>query len=221
MKTIRPHLLFSFALAACTVASPDTESGGDAGEGGSATPDGGFPASVSYGSNESLVTIPSTRTGVTLGFDLVVPSSTPTRIVVLMAGGNGLLSLSPGGIGAAANNFVVRTREDYASAGFAAAVPDAPSDHPQGLDDFRATAGHAQDLGAILAWLRAKWPGVKVFVVGTSRGTISTANVASRLAGAGAPDGIVLTSSITTIPSNATDQESLSRWPRRSRNPSS
>ncbi|HEX8793633.1 MAG TPA: hypothetical protein VF765_21970 [Polyangiaceae bacterium] len=175
-----------------------------------------YAPSQPYASDEALVTIPSARTSdggppVELSFDLVSPmaAATPTRIVVLMAGGNGLLDLTAAGIEQGANNFVVRTRQMYAQAGFAAAVVDTPSDHPQGLDDFRATADHATDLGTIVQWLRAKWKGVPVWMIGTSRGTISVADAAARLAGSAAPDGIVLTSSITVIPASATDQESI------------
>ncbi len=173
-----------------------------------------YAPSQPFVADEMLVTIPSARTGdagrpVELSFDLVSPAATPTRIVVLLAGGNGLLDLTATGIGQGANNFVVRTRQTYAQAGFAAAVVDAPSDHPEGLDDFRATADHATDLGTIVQWLRARWSGVPVWMIGTSRGTISVADAAARLTGSAAPDGIVLTSSITVIPANATDQESV------------
>ncbi len=220
---------FLFVLTVgCSSAAPPTEASHTAVEGDAgldAATDAPLDAAVEvdayapsqpFVSDETLVKIPSARTTSTgqpveLAFDLVSPpaGATPTRVVVLLPGGNGLLDLSATGIGQGANNFVVRTRQMYAQVGFAAAVVDVPSDHPQGLDDFRDTADHATDLGSVVQWLRGKWTGVPVWMVGTSRGTISVANAASRLSGGAAPDGIVLTSSITVIPKNATDQESI------------
>jgi hypothetical protein len=54
---------------------------------------------------------------------------------------------------------------------------------------------HAQDLGKVIADVRTRVGG-PVWLVGTSRGTISAANAASRLTGPAAPDGIVLTSAL-------------------------
>jgi hypothetical protein len=158
--------------------------------GGSGLP----PASATFETNETLKVIP-TRPGVTLPFDLVTPAGAPKRSAILLTGSNGELQLSATGIGTAADNFVVRTREQYAAAGFVVALPDVPSDEPGGLDGFRTTAAHAEDMAALIAWLRKHFD-VPVWMVGTSRGTISAANAAARLGTAG-PDGIVLTSSIT------------------------
>jgi hypothetical protein len=74
------------------------------------------------------------------------------------------------------------------------AVVDVPSDHPSGLGGFRSSAEHATDIGFVIAYLRQKAP-VPVWLVGTSRGTISAANAAARLKTGGA-DGLVMTSSI-------------------------
>jgi alpha-beta hydrolase superfamily lysophospholipase len=69
-----------------------------------------------------------------------------------------------------------------------------PSDHLEGLEGFRTTAEHAQDIAAVIAYLRQKAP-VPVWLIGTSMGTFSGASVAARLK-SGGPDGLVLTSSI-------------------------
>jgi hypothetical protein len=145
---------------------------------------------------ETIKTI-STRPGVTLSFVLSKPAQKPRGVVILLAGSSGQLELSPSGIdAAAAQNFVVRTRQQYVAAGFVTAVPDSPSDRPNGLEGFRSTAPHAEDMKQLIAWLRAKWS-VPVWMVGTSRGTISVANAAARLGASAGPDGIVLTSSVT------------------------
>ena len=140
-------------------------------------------------------TIP-TRPGVTEAFLLVRPSGAPVATVVLFAGGNGLLALGSGKLGLA-GNFLVRNRGRFASQGMLVAVIDSPSDHPGGLDGFRTSAAHADDVRAVIAALRQE-ANVPVWLIGTSMGTVSAANVAARLT-AGGPDGIVLTSTVTRV----------------------
>jgi pimeloyl-ACP methyl ester carboxylesterase len=82
---------------------------------------------------------------------------------------------------------------------FATALVDSPSDltGEDGLAGFRSSAQHADDLGRVIADVRARANGL-VWLIGTSRGTISAANAASRLSGPSAPDGVVLTSVVTS-----------------------
>ena len=70
------------------------------------------------------------------------------------------------------------------------------------LGGFRVTMQHARDLGQVIAALRARTQGA-VRIVGTSRGAISAVNAAARLPGASAPDGVVLTSPLTSGDSRA------------------
>jgi pimeloyl-ACP methyl ester carboxylesterase len=62
------------------------------------------------------------------------------------------------------------------------------------LANFRTTEAHAQDIAGVIAFLKQA-ARVPVWLVGTSRGTISAANVIARLPWAA--DGLVLTSSTT------------------------
>jgi pimeloyl-ACP methyl ester carboxylesterase len=145
--------------------------------------------------DEEVKTVP-TRPGVTNAFLLVRPPGPPMASVILFAGGHGGLALSGGGFGWGSKNFLVRTRARFAEHGLLVAVIDAPSDRrDHALWNFRLTAEHAEDVKAVIAALRALAP-VPVWVVGTSMGTVSAASVAARL-GAGGPDGVVLTSSVT------------------------
>jgi hypothetical protein len=144
---------------------------------------------------ETLVVLPTSR-GVKLPFLLDAPSKPPTIAIVLLAGSDGALGLSNAGIAKGSENFVVRTRARYVTDGFVVVVPDAPSDRPQGLEGFRTSAEHARDLGDLVAWLKDKYH-APVWMVGTSRGTISAANASARLDGDRAPSGIVLTSSVS------------------------
>lgn len=119
--------------------------------------------------------------------------------LVLLAGGAGVLDLDAEGCPRLLmGNSLVRSAPLFRAAGWATALVDAPSDHRQedGLAAFRTTAEHADDLGRVIADLRRRGHG-PVWVLGTSRGSISAANAAARLRGAEAPDGMVLTSLLT------------------------
>ncbi|MGO8918910.1 MAG: alpha/beta hydrolase [Stellaceae bacterium] len=143
---------------------------------------------------EELIELP-TRPGVTQPFWLTPPSGKPVASVILFTGGNGMLGSARNRV-LKGQNFLIRSRDKFAAAGFLVASVDVPSDHPEGLDAFRSTAEHAQDIAAIIAYLRQQAP-VPVWLIGTSMGTISAANVAARLKSGGA-DGLVLTSSIVS-----------------------
>jgi predicted alpha/beta-hydrolase family hydrolase len=143
--------------------------------------------------NEEVRSVP-TRRGVTQGFLLVRPSGSPVASVILFAGGEGRLALSSSGIGQLRGNFLVRTRERFARAGFLVALVDTPSDRAD-YWNFRTSGAHAEDVKQVIAALRAIAP-VPVWVVGTSMGTLSAANAAARLT-EGGPDGLVLTSTVT------------------------
>ncbi len=126
---------------------------------------------------------------------LVEQGSKPWVTVVLFAGGKGVMDISEyGGIGWGAKNFLVRSRKYFQDKGAITAVIDAPTDHRDKLYRFRATEDHAKDISAVIKHLRGKY-GLPVWLVGTSRGTVSVASAAVRLQ-TEKPDGIVLTASV-------------------------
>jgi pimeloyl-ACP methyl ester carboxylesterase len=147
---------------------------------------------------ETVTSVPS-RAGVTQFFMLVRPDGEAVVSAILFTGSAGNLRLAQrgGGVGAGIN-FLVRNRARFAAHGVLVAVIDAPSDRAtEGLTLFRSTAAHAQDVQAVITELRRLSP-APVWLVGTSMGTVSAANAAARLAGGpAAPDGLVLTSSVT------------------------
>jgi hypothetical protein len=143
---------------------------------------------------EEFVELP-TRPGVTQPFWVTQPSGKPVASVILFTGGNGVLGSAHSHV-LKGQNFLIRSRDKFAAAGFLVASVDAPSDHQVGLDAFRSSAEHAQDIAVVIAYLRQQAP-VPVWLIGTSMGTISAANVAARLRSGGA-DGLVLTSSIVS-----------------------
>src|SRR5690349_2815666 len=153
---------------------------------------------------EDLVRLP-TRSGVTEPFWVMTPSSTPVGSIILFTGGTGVLG-SARRPALHSNNFLIRSREKFAAAGFLVASVDAPSDQAEESDTFRSSAEHATDIAAVIAYLRQR-AAVPVWLIGTSKGTISAANAAARLKNGGA-DGLVLTSSMVAqtrrvVPINA------------------
>jgi poly(3-hydroxybutyrate) depolymerase len=132
----------------------------------------------------------------------------PVAAVILFAGSNGLLELSSAGVGEGAKNFVVRTRKLYAAENMCTVLVDAPSDHPNGLGNgYRTGATEAKDIAPVIAYVQQHCAGVPIWLVGTSRGTISIANVAARLSDGIA--GLILTSSITVDPDAGTSKPEM------------
>ena len=144
---------------------------------------------------ETLKTVP-TRPGVTETLLIIRPPGRPVATVVLFVGGPGKAGLkAPWSPGHRGGNFLFRTADRFVEDGFLVVVIDSPSDHTDGMWDWRTGPEHAQDIAAVMAALRAETP-VPVWLIGTSMGTLSAANAAARLK-TGGPDGIVLTSSVT------------------------
>jgi hypothetical protein len=148
---------------------------------------------------ERVVDIP-TRPCVTQRM-VVLAADKPKTAVVLFAGGHGGLQItSTGNFKWGAGNFLVRTRQLFASTGLMVAVVDAPSDRqkPPYLGGFRQKPEHVADIRAVIAWLKQQ-TNIPVWLVGTSRGTQSAAFITTQLAPAdGGPDGVVLSSTILT-----------------------
>jgi pimeloyl-ACP methyl ester carboxylesterase len=148
-------------------------------------------------SAEDIITLP-TRGGVTQSYLLSAPEAGKARVVtILFPGGAGKTDLERETARKVLDrgNFLVRSRQIFAKNGVAAVVMDAPSDQPSGMEDgFRLSEAHAEDIGKVVADLKKRFPGLPVFLVGTSRGAISAASAASRLGNA--VDGVVLTATL-------------------------
>jgi alpha/beta superfamily hydrolase len=149
--------------------------------------------------SEKVIDIP-TRHDVTQRFLYLTPEN-PKAAVILFPGGHGGLQISQNGILRwGKDNFLVRTRQEFADRGLSVVVIDAPSDRQSQpfLGGFRQKAEHVEDMKAVIAWLK-KQHNVPVWLVGTSRGTQSAAFIATQLGVKdGGPDGLVLTSTILT-----------------------
>jgi pimeloyl-ACP methyl ester carboxylesterase len=148
-------------------------------------------ASVAAVAADHLVTI-DTRPGVRLGY-YVMPRPGATATVVLLTGGSGGLGMKDGV--PTSGNFLVRTRDDFAAAGFNVALAGKPSDRGDLDAGFRASSAHVADLRILVEKLRKDF-GKPVWLVGTSLGTVSAAAAAIEL-DPSALAGIVLTSTLT------------------------
>ena len=113
--------------------------------------------------------------------------------VVLLPGGEGDLRIKKGV--PASNNFLVRSREYFAANGFNVVVVGNPTDMSDLDSSFRTSPQHVEDLLKVVEFAK-KDSNLPVWLVGTSRGTVSAAAAAISF-GNRELAGIVLTSSIT------------------------
>jgi hypothetical protein len=126
-----------------------------------------------------------------------------TALLVLFVGGEGTLGLQPNQINTGSQNFLGRNRHHFAAEGFVVAVVDAANDFNARVGGLRGQrlpqrplgGHHLADLVAVMHDLRTRYPGLPVWAVGNSRGTVSAA--VSALWVSPPVDGLVLTSSLT------------------------
>jgi len=127
---------------------------------------------------------------------VVMKPEHPKAVAILFAGGHGGLHIQEDGTyGWGAGNFLVRSAELFEKAGLMVVIVDAPSDRQKEpfLNGFRQTKEHVEDTQAVISWVKNQTD-VPIWLVGTSRGTQSVANIAlSNIKGV---HGIVLTSTI-------------------------
>jgi len=133
---------------------------------------------------QEIVTL-STRPNVTQSYFLTSAPKQLQAIAVLFAGSGGTLQLrnEGGQVKFAGGNFLVRSRSEFIKRGVIAAIIDAPSDQQGGwgmTDEFRLGGEHFTDISAVVADLNKRFPDVAVFLIGTSRGTISAAALGAR-----------------------------------------
>ncbi len=138
-----------------------------------------------------------TRPNVRQNFLLVHRKKT-SAVVILFPGGQGTLKLKEKSgeviIPKMKGNFLVRSLDLFTKQGFIVALVDAPiTNRTYSLTTpFRMSPDHARDISHVVRYLRRyKRP---IWVIGTSRETISSVNIANSVKGLSGP---VLTSSVT------------------------
>ncbi len=150
-------------------------------------------------SAQEIVTL-NPRPGVTQSFFIAsMGERKPEAVALLFIGGGGniRLRLENGQIRFATGNFLPRSRGEFIRNGILPVILDNPSDQQSGdgmSDDFRASLQHVMDVRAVMAEMRRRHPGLPIFLVGTSRSTISAAHLALVLDAEAA--GAVLSSSL-------------------------
>jgi hypothetical protein len=151
-----------------------------------------FTIAPSFAAEERLVKL-DTRPGVSVSFYYMKRDGAKATVILLPGGG--------GGIGMkdgmpTSNNFLVRSRDHFVAQGFNAAVVGRPTDQSELDYSFRVSPEHIEDLHHVTAFLK-KDSGLPVWLIGTSRGTIS-ATAAAIAFGNEELAGIILTSSVTS-----------------------
>lgn len=147
---------------------------------------------------EEIVSV-SGRNGETQSYLLMHNAPAPKAVAVMFPGGEGLMKLRTvaGAVKfSQGKNFLVRTRGMFRDNEVAVAILDSPSDQQRaGMDDsFRTGRAHVEDIAAVVKDLRSRFPSAKIFLIGTSRGTLSAAYAGRALGNA--VDGVILTSSV-------------------------
>jgi pimeloyl-ACP methyl ester carboxylesterase len=152
-----------------------------------------FSATAPAAVTEQLVDLAKPN-GTNLRYLLTTGSTvTPAIGVILFAGGQGTVNLDSG-VPGFNGNFLVRTRQMFAQHGLAVAVYDPSDDLGSMSDAVRMSQPHADEVAQVLADFKRKTGVKQVYLVGTSRGTISAAYLATVLKGD--VSGVVLTSTV-------------------------
>jgi hypothetical protein len=141
----------------------------------------------------------------------------PQAVAMLLIGGGGSIRLrvEEGKVRFGGGNFLARARGEFIRNGILPVILDAPGDQHAGMSDaFRESPAHALDLSAVASELKRRYPGLPVFLVGTSRSTISVAHAARFLKDEFA--GAVLTASLFRAGGGSRAPAVLSRFDWRS-----
>ena len=140
-----------------------------------------------------------TRTDVTQRLLLAKATNTGDKAVVLFKGAEGTPITCQKEEGLKLNNnFLVRSSALFAEAGFMTAIVDAPSDKGYGMENcFRKSEAHQKDIAKVVDFLVSEGAR-EVFLIGTSRGTLSVAYLATEMTHPNIK-GYVLTSTMNKV----------------------
>lgn len=133
-----------------------------------------------------------------------MPKEGAVATVLLFSGGSGGIGYKDGK--PSSGNFLIRSRDYFRAENFNVALIGNPSDKRQLDDTWRTSGAHAIDTSNIIDSIN-QYGSQPVWIIGTSRGTISAAAVAIGLQEKIA--GVVLTSSVTThkLPASVPKQQ--------------
>ena len=162
----------------------------------------GSAAPVARAADAEAVTIDTTFTVKTPPVRLDKPAHQGRASVILMTGGNGLLSLdATGTITDSTGNFLIRSADQFLRHGLNVMKADALPAHPTGHTfATRLSAAHAAELQGFINAAVSRWS-QPVWVVGTSNGSISAVTAAGFQPALAGLSGVVLTSPVTNLTS--------------------
>lgn len=146
-------------------------------------------ATISAQADDQLISV-SSRPGVKTSYWWMPRNGAIT--VLLISGGSGGIGLREGV--PQSMNFLIRSRDAFARAGFNVALMGNASDMRTLNPDLRITQAHIDDIRAIVAEIRKRQTG-PLWLVGTSQGTVSA--TAAAVAMGTEIDGVVLSASVT------------------------
>lgn len=137
-------------------------------------------ASASAGGYEAIEIVP-TRPGVTVRLLVMKAIAKPSTALLLFPGAEGAKHFGErDGRFWVSNNFLLRAARDLAAAGFMVVTLDVPSDQSSGMTDrFRTSPEHAEDVRKVIAHLKERHRISSLYLVGTSKGTLSAAYLAA------------------------------------------
>ena len=130
---------------------------------------------------------------------LIIEPEKPKAVLILYAGGLGKLDLSSTfGITNIGDkykkDFSVRTREKFVENGFVVALPDSPSDHPDGIGPWHRTSEvHSKEMQYIVSYLKKRYT-LPVWIAGISSSSFTVANAGITLEGQ--INGVIFASSV-------------------------
>jgi hypothetical protein len=162
----------------------------------------GSTAPAARAADAEAVTIDTAFTVHTPPVRLDKPAHAGRASVILMVGGNALLSLdATGTIINSTGNFLIRSADQFLRHGLNVMMPDALPAHPTGLNlADRLSATHAAELQGFINAAFNRWS-KPVWVIGTSNGSVSTVTAGGFLPALAGLSGVVLTSPVTNLPS--------------------
>ena len=137
----------------------------------------------------------ATRAGVTQPYLLSFePDRKYPAIAFLFSGSAGYIGLRERGIPKPGANFLLRSRALFLRNGVATVVVDSPSDMRGMNDTFRLGKDHANDVAAVIDDVKKRFGDARIYLVGTSRGTVSAASAGAALGER--VSGVVLTATL-------------------------
>jgi len=126
------------------------------------------------------------------------PTEGAKASLILLPGGQGGIGKVGDNGWPDGGNFLVRSAPMFAASGFNLAIMARPSDMNDMDYGFRISKDHIDDIRRVATQVKQKF-GVPVWLVGTSRGTVSAAAAIIEMRDEGLISGVVLTSSVTNL----------------------